>query len=63
MVLYKFCLLLNSLQNGNRTKYLCHVCGKKYSKALKLTAHLCAKHEFKKPSGHTRFRYLLLLML
>lgn len=40
-------------------RYKCHVCGQCFTRGNNLTVHLHKKHQFKWPSGHPRFRWVL----
>ncbi|XP_074652656.1 histone H4 transcription factor-like [Tubulanus polymorphus] len=46
-------------QTSENARYLCHVCDMVFKEGHMLTKHLKAKHNFKWPSGHKRFRYKL----
>lgn len=37
--------------------YCCHMCAAKFARGAYLTQHLMKKHNFRWPSGHTRFRF------
>ncbi|KAK3915940.1 Histone H4 transcription factor [Frankliniella fusca] len=37
--------------------YCCHMCATKFARGAYLTQHLMRKHNFRWPSGHTRFRF------
>ncbi|XP_056642311.1 histone H4 transcription factor isoform X1 [Diorhabda sublineata] len=37
--------------------YECHCCKKRYKRGTYLTTHLTEYHDYRWPSGHTRFRY------
>lgn len=38
-------------------RYMCHICEGCFSRGTYLTHHLMKKHKFRRPSGHSRFRY------
>ncbi|EDO31783.1 predicted protein, partial [Nematostella vectensis] len=44
-------------EGGELAKYECHLCGARYTRGTGLTSHLKAKHKFRWPAGHPRFRY------
>ena len=50
-----------SLNEGQSfsSSYMCHVCNKVFSQGSTLSKHLKKNHNFKWPSGHSRFRYKL----
>lgn len=49
---------INDVHGQNYLKtYECHVCRKQYNRGDFLTKHLMSVHDFKWPSGHSRFRY------
>ena len=37
--------------------YICHLCSKRFNEGYKLGRHLARTHDFKWPSGHSRFRF------
>lgn len=41
----------------SRAEYCCHMCDMRFARGAYLTRHLMKKHNFRWPSGHTRFRF------